>query len=143
MNPNRFIARQALAAGTASPESLLSQLQATIGVHKAPPTAKAVVALEDTVCHSADIRRPLGIDRKLAEDTLVEVAENLKGTSIPLGTKKRIAGLRLMAADVDWSTGDGPMVNGPLESLILVMAGRRAGLDDLSGEGVAALSSHF
>ena len=141
MNGDRYIARQGLAAGSASPESLLGQLRATIGIHRAPPTAKPVVALEDTVCHSADIRRPLGIDRKLPDDTLVEVAENLKSAGFPLHTKKRISGLRLLATDVPWSTGDGPTVEGPLESLILAMAGRRAALDDLAGEGVATLSS--
>lgn len=143
MNGDRYIARQALGAGEASPESLLAQLRATVGTHKAPPLAKPIVALEDTVCHSGDIRRPLGIDRKLPEDTLIEVAENLKGTGIPLGTKKRIAGLRLVATDVSWSTGEGPTLEGPVESLILAMAGRRAVLDDLAGEGVAIISSRM
>lgn len=31
-------------------------------------------------------------------------------------------------------------MEGPLESLFLVMAGRRAGLDDRTGEGLTALS---
>lgn len=53
MNGDRFIARQALAAGEATPESLLAQLRATVGTHRAPPMAKPIVALEDTVCHSA------------------------------------------------------------------------------------------
>jgi len=43
---------------------------------------------------------------------------------------KLIAALRLVANDVPWSAGDGPLVEGPAESLILVMAGRRAGLDE-------------
>jgi uncharacterized protein (TIGR03083 family) len=141
MDPMRYIARMALAVGTASPESLLTRLRATVGTRKTPPFAKPSAMLVDTVCHSGDIRRPLGIKRTLPRDTVIEVAENMKNSNFPLGTKKRIAGLRLVATDVDWSTGNGPEVEGPAESLILVMAGRRAGLDDLTGEGVAVLSS--
>ena len=56
-----------------------------------------------------------------------------------IGAKKRIAGLRLEASDADWSTGDGPVVRGPALSLLLAMTGRRVALDDLSGDGLAAL----
>lgn len=52
-----------------------------------------------------------------------------------------MAGLRLVATDVTWSAGDGPVVEGPAESLILAMSGRPAGLDDLTGKGMALLSS--
>jgi len=122
MNPNRYIAREALAAGNASPEALLGQLRATVGSRKTPPMAKPAAMLVDTVCHSADIRRPLGITKTIPEETLVEVADTLEGANFPLGTKKRIAGLRLVATDIAWSTGDGPAVEGPAESLNLVMA---------------------
>jgi hypothetical protein len=59
-----------------SPESLLAQLRATVGRRKTPPTAKPIVMLNNTVCYSGDIRRPLGINRMLPEDTVVEVADN-------------------------------------------------------------------
>ncbi len=52
---------------------------------------------------------------------------------VPVRARKRIAGLRLVATDATWSAGDGPQVGGPLESLILAMAGRPAALEDLSG----------
>jgi hypothetical protein len=56
-----------------------------------------------------------------------------------LGAKKRIAGLRLEATDADWSTGEGPLVRGPLLSLVLAMTGRSVALADLDGPGVAEL----
>lgn len=143
LNSNRYVARVALAAGQASPESLLSQLRATVGSRATPLHSKPVVMLEDTVIHAADIRRPVGIDRKLPEDTLVEVAEYVKRAGFPLGARKRIAGLRLVATDAAWSTGDGPAVEGPMESLILAMTGRRAVLNELTGDGVDILSSRM
>ena len=141
MNANRFIARDALIAGAASPESLVTRLRATIGTHKGPPMASPAVMLVETVCHSADIRCPLGIKYTTPEATLVEAADTLKRSNIPFRTKKRIGGLRLVATNAAWSTGEGPSVEGPLESLILVMAGRPAGFDDLTGEGTSVLSS--
>jgi hypothetical protein len=35
----------------------------------------------------------------------------------------------------------GPEVKGPLASIIIVLTGRKAGLPDLSGDGVAVLTS--
>jgi hypothetical protein len=59
-----------------------------------------------------------------------------KRIGFPIQAKKRVAGLRMSATDSDWSAGDGPSVEGPLASLVLVMAGRKAPLEDLAGEGV-------
>ena len=56
-----------------------------------------------------------------------------------IGSKRRIAGLRLQATDAEWAHGDGPEVSGPLLSLILAMTGRKAVHPDLSGDGVAEL----
>jgi uncharacterized protein (TIGR03083 family) len=143
MNFNRYIAAEALDAGAASSDSLLAGLRAAVGKRKTPPMAKPVIMLIDTVCHSGDIRRPLGLTRKLPEDTLIEVADNVKNIGFPLGARKRIAGLRLVASDLSWSAGEGPVVEGPAASLILAMAGRANALEDLSGEGVETLASRM
>ena len=59
------------------------------------------------------------------------------------GTPKRIRGLELRATDTDWSTGDGPVVEGPLQSLVLAMAGRGDALDELSGDGLDELRTRI
>lgn len=140
---DRTIAREGLAAGAAPPDQLLEQFRATVGTHRALPGAKPEITLLDLVCHSGDIRRPIGKARNVPETTLVTVADTAKGIGFPLGAKKRIAGLRLSATDADWSVGDGPSVEGPLASLVFVMAGRRAPLEDLSGEGMPALRARL
>jgi hypothetical protein len=83
--------------------------------------------------------RPLGISRDLPEAHLVAVADFVKDDARIFGAKKRIVGLRLTATDMDWSHGNGPEVTGPAEALVMMMAGRLVALDDLSGEGKAAL----
>ena len=59
------------------------------------------------------------------------------------GTKKTVAGLRLEATDVGWSHGDGPVVAGPGEALILAAAGRPVALADLDGDGVGELAARI
>jgi uncharacterized protein (TIGR03083 family) len=95
--------------------------------------------LSETVVHATDIRRPLGLNRAYPEPTLVQTADFVKVTNPLLGARRRIDGLGLRATDVDWATGSGPEVSGPLLSLIMAMTGRQAVLADLSGDGVAIL----
>ena len=143
MNFNRFIAREGVEMGAAPSDELLGQFRNTIGTHRAPAGAKPEIMLLDLVCHCADIRRPTGITRSVPEATLLTVADTVKPIGFPLRAKKRIAGLRMSAKDCNWSTGDGPAVEGPLASLILVMAGRKAPLEDLTGEGMQTLQARL
>jgi uncharacterized protein (TIGR03083 family) len=97
--------------------------------------------LGETVIHAEDIRRPLGIGHAYPLDGLVTIADVYKGSNLVAGSKRRIAGLSLRATDIDWSTGSGPVVSGPMLSLLMAMAGRQAAIEDLEGEGVEALRS--
>jgi hypothetical protein len=87
-----------------------------------------------TASTAQDIYRPLGIQREIPESDLRAVADFLTRVS-GFGTKKRVAGLRLVASDMDWTHGDGPEVTGSAEALVMLMAGRLAVLGDLTGEG--------
>ncbi len=71
---------------------------------------------------------------------LVAVAENYRRTNLLIGSKRRIAGLRLRATDCDWASGEGPEVSGPMLSLVLAMAGRSQATADLEGAGIAELA---
>jgi hypothetical protein len=61
----------------------------------------------------------------------------------PLPSAKRMAGFRLTATDTSWSTGDGPIVRGPMAALLLVCCGRLAALPQLSGDGAAELTTRL
>lgn len=97
--------------------------------------------LGETLIHAEDIRLPLGIRHEYPLGALVTVAEFYNRSNLVTGTKRRIAGLSLRATDVDWSTGSGPVVAGPMLSVLLAMAGRRAAIADLEGAGVEVLRS--
>ena len=73
------------------------------------------------------------------EDRLVAALDVMPGLGGFVGAKKRVAGLRLVATDVDWSHGSGPEVSGPGEAILLAASGRPAALAELDGEGVDVL----
>ena len=137
---NVFADRAARRLAEVPPEDLVRRLRLRITTTNRPP-APVVVMLGEIVVHGEDIRRPLGIQHTVAEAALVAVADNYSGTNLLIGSKRRIAGLRLTASDADWSHGDGPEVTGPLTSLILAMSGRAGALGDLDGPGVDLLRS--
>lgn len=99
--------------------------------------------LGESIVHSEDIRRPLGITRDYPIAAVIRVADFYKGSNVLIGAKKRITGLSLRATDAEWATGSGPEVTGPALSLVMAMTGRAAALDDLSGDGLATLRSRL
>ncbi len=129
----------AVARGS-SPADTLSRFKAEVSSTKHPPGPNETW-LGEVVIHAEDIRRPLGITHDYPIDDVAAVATFYKGSNLIIGAKKRIAGLKLTATDVDWSTGDGPDASGPILSLVMAMTGRKAALGDLSGPGVETLRS--
>ena len=104
---------------------------------------KPTEGLLDHVVHHQDIRRPLGLPRQVPEERLVaalDVAPILSGF---VGSKVRAAGLRLEATDVDWRHGDGALVRGTGEAILLALTGRGVALDELDGEGVQTLKERL
>lgn len=98
----------------------------------------------DHLIHNQDIRRPLGRPRQIPEERLLAALDLLPKVKTPLfATKGTVAGLRWQATDVPWSHGEGSLVEGPGEALILAAAGRAATLDELSGPGVEVLRSRL
>ncbi|HEY7927413.1 MAG TPA: maleylpyruvate isomerase family mycothiol-dependent enzyme [Candidatus Dormibacteraeota bacterium] len=102
-----------------------------------PGPVEAMVG--EAVVHSEDIRRPLGIHHRYSDEALTRTADFYRSSNLLIGAKRRADGLTLRADDVAWTAGSGPEVIGPLASIILAITGRRVGLDDLSGDGLATL----
>jgi uncharacterized protein (TIGR03083 family) len=133
-----FADRDAKKLCALEPDKLIRRLQARTTTTNHPP-APVIAMLGEIVVHSEDIRRPLGIKHQTPEAALVAVADNWKKSNLLIGSKRRIAGVHLQATDVNWSHGSGPVVSGPLQSLVLAMTGRKGALPDLNGDGVAVL----
>jgi uncharacterized protein (TIGR03083 family) len=97
------------------------------------------IALVDGLIHHQDIRRALGQPRTISGERLT-VALDFGRTAPTIHARSRIRGLRLVATDLDWSTGDGPTVEGPAEALLMTIAGRPT-TSELSGPGLRTLAT--
>ena len=135
-----FTDRGAKRIGAAGPTELVRRLQARTTTTNHPPGPTSAM-LGEIIVHGADIRRPLGLRYDYPAPALVEVANAWKNLNLIMGTKRRIAGVTLKANDVEWTHGEGPEVVGPMIAIVLAMAGRTDAHRDLSGEGLATLTS--
>jgi uncharacterized protein (TIGR03083 family) len=97
------------------------------------------LGLCDGLIHHQDIRRPLGRPREIPAERLVPALRTALTAPVIRGFW-RVRGLRLVATDLDWSTGRGPEVRGTAEALLMVIAGRRGVVGELSGPGQAKLA---
>ena len=152
MNPLSFFARFARArfdfprfAATEiqrhrgdSPAATLARFRELQDSTSAPPGPK-MSWLGEVLVHNEDVRRPLGIAHDYPAEDVRDVIDFYKTSNTLIGTKDRIAGLRLVATDQDWTHGEGDLVEGRLLDLLMAATGRAAGCDDLAGEGVETL----
>jgi uncharacterized protein (TIGR03083 family) len=137
---NKIQAAGIAAEKGASPAETLARFAAEVNSSKHPPGPNDSW-LGETLVHAEDIRRPLSIAHTYPVDAAVQVANFYQGSNLLIGAKSRIAGLKLHATDADWQHGEGPEVSGPIMALVMAMTGRGAGLQQLSGDGVATLGT--
>jgi len=140
---NTMMDKEARRLGAVPPDELIARLRARTATTNKPPAAPVVTMLGEVVAHTEDITRPLGLPHTPAPDAVVACLDMYKVATFPVGAKKRIAGLGLAASDLDWTYGEGPEVSGPALSLVMVMAGRPTGLEDLSGPGLSELRNRM
>jgi uncharacterized protein (TIGR03083 family) len=123
-----------------SPADTLAGFEAIVTSTGHPP-GPADTMLCETIVHSEDIRRPLGLRHAYPLEAVVQAANFYKGSNLIVGTKRRISGLTLRATDTEWSTGTGPEVKGPIVTLLMAMTGRKVAAGELSGEGAETLAA--
>ena len=121
-----------------TPEALVAKMR-ELSTNETKP-GKAMVG--EAIVHTEDIRRALGAGPGPHDlGAVILAADYYKGSGKPIRGKKRIAGVTLKATDTAWTTGTGPLVEGPMLSLLLAIAGRTAAHADLAGPGLATLAS--
>ncbi len=109
-----------------------------------PPIVGYPGQLTDLQVHGQDMRRPLDLPHGLRPERLRMSLDFLVGgRAVGFAPKRRLAGLRFEAAELDWSSGEGPVVAGPAEALMLAMTGRGVVLPELDGPGVPILRNRL
>jgi uncharacterized protein (TIGR03083 family) len=122
----------------ATPAATIDRFRSVLTSTTKPPVP-TLAMLGETVVHAQDIRLPLGIRHDYPIETLTRLAGYYQGSDLPVLTRTRIRGLRVVATDGPFDTGSGPLVSGTTLALIMAMAGRRAYCDELQGDGAATL----
>jgi len=127
-----------------STSDIVGELRANAEHRFTPPGLGPEAPLADIVMHGQDIRRPLGIEREIPDQTaraILDLLVSKKGKfARPPGG---FDGLRFEATDAEWSSGSGPTVSGSSEALLMAIGGRGAAADDLAGDGLAEFRNRF
>jgi uncharacterized protein (TIGR03083 family) len=134
-----------LQAQVLSSQEITSRIRAMIGSRRHNAFVTPLETLTDILVHSQDIAIPLGLDLRMRPTVSVLAATRRWDTRnswldrvfrrFPLDT------YRLTATDINWTRGQGPEVTGPIGALLLLITGRSAALEQLTGEGAADLRS--
>ena len=125
-----------------TPAELVAQLRESAGSTRRFPGSTPRDPLMDLVVHGQDIARPLG-RRSVSPPDVVADCLAYVATNRFMGGPRRLAGVRLVSTDTGWTHGDGAELRGPDIDLLLVAAGRRAGLEALEGPGVAVVGARL
>jgi uncharacterized protein (TIGR03083 family) len=121
-------------------EKIVEVLRRKAASRFTPPGSGPEAPLTDLLVHGLDIRWPLRLPWDIPEERMQTSLTFLTGPSARrLVGKGTLDGLRVEADDLDWTYGDGPIVTGTAEALLLAITGRDAALGVLSGDGLPTL----
>ena len=101
------------------------------------------VGILDAAIHLQDLRRSVHDDGQIPTEVAEVLFDLIPVTRGPVNTKAKVAGLQLHAIDLDRTLGEGPLVEGTLEAMMMAAGGRREALAELTGPGVAVLAQRI
>ncbi len=104
-------------------------------------TTTVVEPLVDALVHHQDIVRPLGLRHEMAPEAAAVAADRCRALAFLMGARRVVKGVRMVATDVDWTRGSGPTLEGPMQELLMVCAGRARVATDLAGDGLELVAS--
>jgi hypothetical protein len=148
---NRTLDKAARRLGERPVPELCERLRRSADGRFRVPGAPVAVALGEVVVHGNDALRPIGSTFEVAPDGLRPVPDSYRRlarlafrTTAPIlgsrGQVPRTLRVQLAATDMDWTSGQGPEVEGKAVDLVLLLANRRQVLPYLSGEGKKVLA---
>ncbi|MFI6366420.1 maleylpyruvate isomerase family mycothiol-dependent enzyme [Nocardia sp. NPDC050630] len=142
-NYNRFIDDLTRRYAKHPTTELVSAIRDDAGSRELPKLTNYRNILFDTMVHGQDIAIPLARTVDIEPAAAAAAAAHAVTIGWPVWDKHRIDGVRLVASDVDWSHGSGPEILGPITALLLLVTGRTAAIDLLTGDGVASMTARL
>lgn len=136
---NTAILRDGLRRGRASTAEILADYDRWARVRRGPATVTHLEPLIDVLVHTQDIARPLGRRHAMPPEAAAAAADRARLLSALTGSRSVVRSVRMRATDVDWAAGRGPVLEGPMEELLMVCTGRPPAEGSLSGDGLGHL----
>ena len=136
---DRMIRDSALRQAPLAPAECARRLRTMAGSRRTAPFITPMEPLVDVLVHSQDIALPLGRTRPVPTAAAAAAAQRVWDMGFPFHARRRLAGVRLVATDTAWTAGEGAPVEGPIAALLLLVTGRGAARERLTGVGVRSL----
>ena len=118
-------------------------LRAMVGSRRKAPFVSDLEPLIDQLVHGQDMVVPLGRTREMPQAAAAAAAQRAWDLNWPFRVKKRLHGFSLSATDHPWAVGEGPVVEGPVRALLMLVTGRHVVLPELSGPGADELRARL
>lgn len=132
-------------AAQRGPEAIVAGLRDPNSINNPTPGTRLADVLADTITHHLDVRVPLDRERAAPVEAtgIALTAYTRQGFPLSLAfgrnPKATAKGLRLVAEDIGWSHGDGPVVTASSSALVRALTGRSVRRSELSGAGADLL----
>lgn len=137
---HRLNREMAIAHAARPPAQLVAELREHAASRRKPIVTTVPNLLFDVITHVQDVAIPLGLEHRPPADGVRAGAERVWAMGWPFHARRRLAGLRLVATDDDWTAGEGAEVRGGLLDLLLLLTDRTAAVAPrLLGPGTAQL----
>jgi uncharacterized protein (TIGR03083 family) len=122
-------------------DELVADLRRLASSRFKPPGLGSEAPLTEILVHGQDIMIPLGVPYERSPEWGAAV---LGFVCSPKGRRGFVGGgvpgLRFVASDIGWGSGDGDEVQGPAAALAMSIMGRSERLGDLDGPGARLLA---
>jgi len=138
---NTLVAEDARRAARRPVAELVAQFDRHDGSRRRPFGTAVTDPLLDVLVHSQDIAVPLGRSHPMPIAPAVVAARRAQRLSFLFTDSAKRRHLEIRAIDADFAVGAGPLVEGPMRAVLLLLTGRTAAaLPGLSGPGVDRLT---
>lgn len=114
-------------------DEIVHTIRGFVGSRRRAPGVSELEPLADVLIHTQDICVPLGVEHAVPLDAAVVAADRLLALPAAVRLRAPYRGVRFEATDTDWSWGSGEVVRGPMQWVLLTVAGRSAAHVHLSG----------
>jgi uncharacterized protein (TIGR03083 family) len=138
---NTLVAEDARRAARRPVAELVAEFERHDGSRRHPFGTSVTDPLLDVLVHTQDIAVPLGLPRTMPIAPAVVAARRAHRLGFLFNDSARRRQVEIRATDADFAVGKGPLVEGPICAVLMLLTGRTAAaLPDLSGPGVERLT---